>query len=69
MTESYKALDTPHQAVHKYVNDSLSLIKSDENFDKYKDDIVQYFSQMEESSEKLFELLDKMLEEKYDDFF
>jgi len=63
-TKSFKEMDEPHAAIHNLV---LSNLKYAEEGTTLKFDhpkiLVQNFSQMEENSNKLFILLDKMLEE------
>ncbi|MCF6201436.1 MAG: methyl-accepting chemotaxis protein [Hydrogenimonas sp.] len=62
-TKAYSMIATPHEEVHKNANESI-LIASDSLNPKNQDIIIEKFKAMEEASERLFELLAQMLEEK-----
>ncbi len=57
--ESFRALDKPHILVHKYANENVKCIEEDECLNK-KEKLIENFIKMEEASEKLFILLNKM---------
>ena len=63
-TSAYKTLNTPHQNIHNFVISNMQelnkngLTKNNANF------YLENFRNMEDNSLKVFELLDKMVEEK-----
>ena len=59
---AYKELDNYHKIVHQNAIESASIAKEKFN-NKTKQQILERFTQMEEASAKLFELLDTMLNE------
>ncbi|MCV6608713.1 MAG: CZB domain-containing protein [Campylobacterales bacterium] len=60
-TPSYKDLEKPHSVVHNGTHHVFDLIKEDsENVAE----MMEAFREMEEGSDKVFELLDKILKEK-----
>jgi methyl-accepting chemotaxis protein len=65
LTSAYKTLNEPHHYVHDSVISSMEELKKNglnkENVDFYLDKMTK----MEEESTKVFELLDKMVEEKH----
>ncbi len=59
---SFKAIDKPHEAVHKNAIEAIELSK--EGYDKQKKDlIIEKFMKMEQASLELFNLFDQMLKE------
>jgi len=62
-TNAYKIAVAPHKKVHDSVHSNLEFIKTKDTRTENEKNIVQNFESMEESSEELFELLDKMLTE------
>lgn len=64
-TDSYVKIATPHNCVHKNANTNLSYLENDAqaNTMKHAQDIISNFDKMEEASEELFALMDRMLEE------
>jgi len=64
-TEAYREIDAPHARVHQKVLDNMIFVKNKEALDPAKSDvIVRNFADMENASAQLFELLNKMVEEK-----
>jgi len=64
-TNAYKEIDKPHAQVHKKVLDNMVYVKKGEALNPLNSDIiVQNFSEMEQNSTKLFELLNAMVQEK-----
>lgn len=61
-SESFHALEIPHKIIHDKVIDSFALIKSSD-LSNHKDKIKSNFIEMENASDKLFKLMDKMLKE------
>ena len=59
---SYQAIDIPHAIVHNKVNETFELLK-DADAIFHKDTIVENFTEMEDASMELFDLMDSMLEE------
>ena len=62
-TQSYINIDTPHQIVHSSISQAMECVKSD-NCGTNIDGLIKNFSDTEEASHKLFELIDSMLIEK-----
>jgi methyl-accepting chemotaxis protein len=67
--ESFKLLINPHKVVHDKVHESIDIIRRQEVTGETFDDVVRKqiiknFKDVEGSSERLFVLLDKILEEK-----
>ncbi len=62
-TEAFVLISSPHKAVHKNANESILLAR--ESLDsKNQEIIIEKFKAMESASEKLFDLLGAMVEEK-----
>jgi len=61
-TKSYSSIEIPHSIVHNNTQHIFKLLEKDEELN-YKR-LKEYFTDMEEASSNLFELLDKTLEEK-----
>ncbi len=62
-TKNYPLIKEPHKVVHESVTNNLEIIKHGFDIDKL-DLIIENFTAMEKASEKLFNLLDDMSEEK-----
>ena len=62
-TNAYKSLLIPHKSVHDNVINSVEFFKHDDLRLQNEDKIVQNLKTMEESSDKLFVLLNAMLDE------
>jgi len=63
-TKSFKDMLTPHQTVHDMTFANMEFVKEHTTLkDKHPDVIVENFTNMEHASAKLFEYLDKMVEE------
>ncbi|MGM0533857.1 MAG: methyl-accepting chemotaxis protein [Campylobacterota bacterium] len=62
-TKAYKQLESPHVKVHEQVRKNIDLMRH-EGVVKSEHDIVENFKVMEDSSTKLFDILDDMLDEK-----
>ena len=65
MTQAFKDIVKPHAVVHSKVLDSIQYIRNGDQVEAHEDEIYDNFAQMEQASNELFDLLDKMLEEKY----
>ncbi len=63
-TEAYKAINKPHQEVHKNAIENAKIIKQNGLKKEFEKELFSNFEQMENASNKLFNLLDKMVEEK-----
>jgi methyl-accepting chemotaxis protein len=63
-TNAYNALSSPHKTVHDMIHENIKFIQGEDSRVQNKDIIVRNFEQMEESSDKLFALLDNMTKEK-----
>ena len=61
-TQNFKLIDVPHALVHNTVYDSYELIKKD-GLMKHQNEIKKNFTKMEEASDKLFIMMDAMLDE------
>jgi len=63
-TASYPKLAAPHECVHKNANTNLHYLTGDLEEDTlaHAEEIIANFDRMEEASEELFILMDKMLE-------
>ena len=59
----YKAIEEPHKAVHQYAIANATLIKENGLKERLKDTLFENFVKMEENSNKLFEILDKLSRE------
>ena len=59
----YKAIAEPHKAVHQYALANAELIKEKGLKQEFKDTLYNNFTQMEENSNKLFDILDKLSRE------
>ena len=63
-TQAYKAMEAPHNAVHKLVAQTLECVtRKDCRSIKSKDSIVQNMQLMEQNSTELFSLLEAMVQE------
>ncbi len=56
----YKEIEVPHKAVHQYAIANINLIKEQGLKEEFKDTLYNNFTQMEQNSDKLFEILDKL---------
>ncbi len=64
-TNSFKLIDEPHKNVHHYALENIKYVEKSEVFNKSNiDTLVSNFEKMEDSSNKLFKLLDTMVNEK-----
>ena len=61
-TPSYKEIDTPHDNVHKSIMEAVRCVREGTCLSNI-DYVANLFKEAEENSKRLFELLDKMLEE------
>ena len=61
-SKSFKQMQEPHATVHNKVNDTFTLIK-DSDILVNRGAILQNFTEMEKASDKLFLLMDNMLDE------
>ncbi|MBA3026612.1 MAG: chemotaxis protein [Sulfurimonas sp.] len=59
---SYKAIDKPHQEIHRLVNKNISYIYPDNKVLEHKNEIIENFKVMEENSTELHKMMDDMLE-------
>ncbi len=65
-TKSYKVLDSHHVTVHKCVDQNLKFITAGTVMEnENRNIIVDNFTQLEEASSKMFDLMDTMLLEQY----
>jgi methyl-accepting chemotaxis protein len=64
-TASYSKITAPHKVVHENANENLRFLETNasENTLENSDKIVDNFNKMEDASDELFALLDKMLAE------
>ncbi len=65
-SETYKEIEAPHKTIHDYSKRIIELVNRpdfEEYLIKHQDEIYHEFEKLEKTSEKLFELLDKLLEE------
>jgi len=62
-TDAYKAALAPHQTVHESVHSCVSFYDGEDTRIENEDKIVQKLKIMEENSDELFVLLNKMLEQ------
>jgi len=63
-TQAYKAMEVPHSNVHKLVAQTLECIsRKDCRSVKTKDSIIKNMEIMEQNSNELFTLLEKMVQE------
>ena len=72
ITNAYKEIDEPHKKIHDLVEHNLDIVRKAQEqtsvSKEYKEQIIQGFERVEEVSNNLFDLLDKMVDEK-DDLF
>ncbi len=63
---SYQKIDIPHASVHDNVYKNMEFVKNNTVYkDSSKEQIINNFENMEKDSDKLFELLDSLVYEKY----
>jgi len=62
-TKTYNAIREPHQMVHKYAITNAEIVKESGLVRELENQITNNFENMENSSNKLFELLDTLVEE------
>lgn len=63
-TSNYSLIDTPHSKVHTNVLKNVQLIEAGSVMDpKNENEIIENFRNMESESEKLFEILDNIIDE------
>jgi methyl-accepting chemotaxis protein len=62
-TKTYKDIALPHKAVHDTVLDTFKLLQN-ANLSEHHKEVLENFISMEKASDELFELMDKMLDEK-----
>lgn len=62
-TASYKAIEKPHNAIHQYAKSNLEYIHPQDTVVKNKAKVFENLVKMEEASDKMFELMDQMLDE------
>ncbi|RLA81331.1 MAG: chemotaxis protein, partial [Epsilonproteobacteria bacterium] len=60
-TNAYKSVMAPHKAVHDNVLNTLNFFQNEDNRLENEEQIIQNLKNMEESSDKLFVLLNNML--------
>jgi len=64
-TKDYKNIEEPHKNVHKYAMENMKYVKKGVSGNpKYRENIIENFTHMEEQSDILFEVMDKMVKEK-----
>ena len=64
-TQAYKLLAAPHKEVHQKALENMHFVQNKEALDpKNKDTIVKNFQEMEKASDRVFELLHKMVEQR-----
>ena len=59
----YKSIESPHKAVHQYAITNIKLVKEKGLKREFKETLFNNFKQMEENSNKLFDILDKLSRE------
>ncbi len=64
-TNAYKAIEQPHKLVHSSAIKNANIIKQYGLKQEFGKELLYNFEQMEDNSEKLFELLDKMVKEEH----
>jgi len=64
-TNAYKAIEQPHKQVHSSAIKNANIIKQYGLKQEFGKELIYNFEQMENNSEKLFELLDEMVEEEH----
>ncbi len=62
-TSSYKAMDKPHAIVHNNVIEAVKCVEGEDTCLVNKDIIIKDFIAMEEASEELFTLAERMIDE------
>jgi len=61
-SKSFKEMQEPHAIVHNKVNETFALLK-DSDLLLQRETVIKNFTVMEKASDKLFELMDSMLDE------
>ena len=61
-SSNFAAIDGPHAIVHQKVNDTFNLLK-DSSIIEHKEEVLRNFTEMEDASDELFVLMDKMLDD------
>ena len=64
-TNAYKAIEQPHKLVHSSAIKNANIVKQYGLKKEFGKELIYNFEQMEDNSEKLFHLLDKMVEEEH----
>jgi methyl-accepting chemotaxis protein len=62
-TSSYKEIEKPHNDIHQYAKSNLEYIHPQDTVVKNKAKVFENLVKMEEASDKMFELMDQMLDE------
>ncbi len=63
-TKAYPLADEPHKEVHHYLSKNISFIYPKDVVLEHKQELIENFKNAEKESEKLFDILDDMLQEK-----
>ncbi|MGM0622883.1 MAG: CZB domain-containing protein [Campylobacterota bacterium] len=64
-TQAYQQLASPHKEVHQKALENMQFVQNGEALDpKNKDTIIKNFQEMEKASDRVFELLHKMVEQR-----
>ncbi|MEA3372539.1 MAG: methyl-accepting chemotaxis protein [Campylobacterota bacterium] len=62
-TDAFNMMDKPHRSVHENMKQAMAIIASGHMIEK-SDELIKLFNYAEESSQQLFDLLNKMVSEK-----
>jgi len=62
-TQSYVELDMPHKKIHELVDKNISFITPVDNVVENKEEIIKNFKEIEKEGEKLYRLMEIMVEE------
>lgn len=60
---SYKEIESPHSIVHNEVHKNIAFIKEQDQSVQHKDEVITNFQSMEQASQKLFKLMDNLIQE------
>ena len=57
----YRKIEPPHVQFHQVISEALKFVVDDETIIEHRDEIMDYFSKAESSSDELFGILDELL--------
>ena len=62
-TKAYRAMDIPHRQIHRLADANITYIEPQDRVLEHKDEIISNFREMEVQSQKMYDLMEAMLQE------